>query len=55
MLRKSGGIVYSQSCVTIPEDLKNKAKEAGINISRTLTDALKAKLEESQEPLKVKP
>lgn len=44
--RTSGGRVYSPTCLQIDASLKARAKEAGINISRTLRDALEAKLGE---------
>ncbi|PKL61801.1 MAG: hypothetical protein CVV31_09200 [Methanomicrobiales archaeon HGW-Methanomicrobiales-2] len=44
--RISGGRIYSSTCLQIDASLKERAKEAGINMSRTLRDALEAKLEE---------
>jgi post-segregation antitoxin (ccd killing protein) len=44
--RTRGGRIYSPTCLQIDASLKKRAKEAGINMSRTLRDALEAKLEE---------
>jgi post-segregation antitoxin (ccd killing protein) len=40
------GIIYAQTCVQIPENLRNAAREQGIGLSSTLTDALEAKMKE---------
>lgn len=40
------GRIYSPTCLQIDASLKARAKEAGINMSRTLRDALEAKLGE---------
>lgn len=42
----SGGRIYSQTNLHIEASLKERAKEAGINMSRALREALEAKLEE---------
>lgn len=42
----SGGRIYSQTNLRIEASLKERAKEAGINMSRALREALEAKLEE---------
>lgn len=42
----SGGRIYSQTNLRIDASLKERAKKAGINMSRALRDALEAKLEE---------
>ncbi len=42
----SGGRIYSQTNLRIDASLKERAKKAGINMSRTLREALEAKLEE---------
>lgn len=44
--RSSGGRIYSPTCLHIEASLKERAKEAGINMSRALREALEAKLEE---------
>lgn len=38
------GIIYAQTCVQIPETLRNKAREQGIGLSSTLTEALEKKM-----------
>jgi len=43
---RRGGIIYAQTCVQIPEILRNAAREQGIGLSSTLTDALKMKVKE---------
>ena len=43
---RRNGIVYAQTCVQIPETLRNAAREQGIGLSSTLTDALKLKVKE---------
>ena len=42
----SGGRIYSQTNLRIEASLKERAKKAGINMSRALREALEAKLEE---------
>jgi len=42
----SGGRIYSQTNLRIDASLKERAKKAGINMSRALREALEAKLEE---------
>ena len=41
-----GGRIYSPTCLHIDASLKERAKKAGINMSRALREALEAKLEE---------
>jgi len=38
------GVVYSNTTVKIPLDLKMRAQKHGINISKTVTEALTAKV-----------
>jgi len=38
------GIIYAQTCVQIPESLRDAAREQGIGLSSTLTDALEKKI-----------
>jgi post-segregation antitoxin (ccd killing protein) len=47
--RTRGGRTYSPTCLQIDASLKVRAKEAGINMSRTLRDALEAKLKEIED------
>ncbi len=45
-LRKNGTI-FTQTCVTIPETLRDAAREMGIGLSSTLTTALEEKIKEN--------
>ena len=40
----SGGAVYQVTTVRIPQDIKQKAKDMGINMSKTLVEALNEKI-----------
>jgi post-segregation antitoxin (ccd killing protein) len=42
-LRKNG-IIYTQTCVQIPENLRDSARKQGIGLSSTLTEALEQKV-----------
>jgi len=42
---KRSGIVYAQTSVQIPEQLRDDARTLGINISGTLTEALQEKID----------
>lgn len=44
-IKRSNGEIYSQCTVAIPSIVKELAKRQGINISRTLTEALLVKIE----------
>lgn len=44
----SGDRIYSPTCLYIEASLKKRAKKAGINMSRTLREALEVKLEENE-------
>lgn len=43
--RKRGGVIYASTCLQVEVSLKERAREAGINMSRVLRDALAAELE----------
>ena len=45
---RRGGIIYAQTCVQIPEALRDAAHKRGIGLSSTLTEALKNKIEEQR-------
>jgi post-segregation antitoxin (ccd killing protein) len=45
---RRGGTVYAQTSVQIPEKIRNEAREAGIGLSATLTDALVEKLQKNR-------
>ena len=42
----SAGTVYQTTCLRLPAELKAEARAAGINLSRTLKEALEEKLAE---------
>ena len=50
---RRGGIIYAQTCVQIPEELRDAARDKGIGLSSTLTEALENKMKEGsvQDPL----
>jgi len=41
---RRNGIIYAQTCVQIPETLRDEARELGIGLSSTLTEALGKKM-----------
>ena len=41
-------IVYAQTCVQIPEALRDRAREMGIGLSSTLVEALQEKINEQE-------
>ena len=41
-------VCYAQACIHVPVELKQRAKEAGINMSATFRDALEEKLAETE-------
>jgi post-segregation antitoxin (ccd killing protein) len=43
---RRGGIIYAQTCVQIPEELRDAAREQGIGLSSTLTEALEERVKE---------
>jgi len=43
---RKNGIIFAQTCVTIPETLRDAAREQGIGLSSTLTTALEKKIKE---------
>jgi post-segregation antitoxin (ccd killing protein) len=43
-LKIHGGVIYSPTCLNVEASLKNRAKNAGINMSRALAEALETKL-----------
>jgi len=42
---KRAGIIYAATSVQIPEQLRDDARTLGINISGTLTEALREKID----------
>jgi post-segregation antitoxin (ccd killing protein) len=43
---RRGGIIFAQTCVQIPEELRDAARVQGIGLSSTLTEALETKMKE---------
>ncbi|MCX6691002.1 MAG: hypothetical protein NTW33_02845 [Methanoregula sp.] len=43
---RKNDIIYAQTCVQIPETLRDAARDRGIGLSSTLTDALEKKIKE---------
>jgi post-segregation antitoxin (ccd killing protein) len=50
-----GGVVYQATSVHIPADLRKKARDLQIPISRTLVEALKNKIAEREGEAPTKP
>jgi hypothetical protein len=43
------GVVYVRTTIELPETQRNRARELGIGLSSTLTEALERKIEEKIE------
>lgn len=52
---RKNGIIYAQTCVQIPEILRDSARELGIGLSSTLTEALEKKVKEGDAGAKQLP
>jgi len=49
MVTKSGQI-YEQTCILVPLEMKQHAKEAGINMAETFRNALAAEIKNRNHP-----
>ena len=52
---RKNGIIYAQTCVQIPETLRDAARIQGIGLSSTLTEALEKKVNEGDAGTKQLP
>ncbi|MEN6395949.1 MAG: hypothetical protein ABFC78_05645 [Methanoregula sp.] len=52
---RRNGIIYAQTSVQIPEILRDTAREMGIGLSSTLTEALEKKMKEGDAGAKQLP